>query len=280
LLTVFAHLQTEEEELLALSKQIERQANAGETDYALIDSYSAREEAFADAGDYRYKSDVRGILIGLGFPKNSYILLFNELSGGQKPRLPLGKLLLHATEVLILDEPTNHLDIDTLTWLENYLLNYAGAIVLVSHDRYFLDKLVTIVYDITFRKSFRYVGTYTQYLEQKAGNIERYQKQYEKQQEEIKRMEEFVDRNIARASTSKRAQSVRKQLEKIDRIETPLGYEAEAKFSFNIKRASGNDVLNVDHLTFLHDGQAEPLFTDVSFHLYKGERIALIGENG
>ncbi|HLR42432.1 MAG TPA: ABC-F family ATP-binding cassette domain-containing protein [Pseudogracilibacillus sp.] len=280
MLTIFAHLQKEEEELLQLSIEIEELATKGETDFELIHSYSRRQEAFEEEGGYRYKSDIKGVLIGLGFSEEMFSLKVNDLSGGQKTRLALAKLLLQAPEVLILDEPTNHLDIDTLTWLENYLLNYKGAIVLVSHDRYFLDKLVNIVYEITYKKSFRYVGTYTQYLEQKAGNIERYQKQYEKQQEEIKRMEEFVDRNIARASTSKRAQSVRKQLEKIDRLETPLGYEAEAKFSFNIKRASGNDVLNVDHLTFLHDGQAEPLFTDVSFHLYKGERIALIGENG
>lgn len=280
LLRVFEHLQVEEMELVRLAERIEELAARGDTDYGLIDSYSARQEAFADAGGYRYKSDVRGILIGLGFPEEMFSLSVNDLSGGQKTRLALGKLLLQAPEVLILDEPTNHLDIDTLTWLENYLLNYRGAIVLVSHDRYFLDKLVTVVYDITFKRAFKYHGTYTQFLEQKAANFERQQKMFDKQQAEIRAMEDFVQRNIARASTTKRAQSTRKRLEKLDRVDEPLGYEGEAKFSFTIAKSSGNDVVHVDNLTYAHEGADEPLFTGASFHIYKGERIALIGNNG
>src|SRR5690625_5109617 len=149
-----------------------------------------------------------------------------------------------------------------------------------SHDRYFLDKLVSTVYEITYRHIQKYTGTYTQFLHEKSQNYERDLKMYEKQQQEIKMMEDFIQRNIARASTTKRAQSRRKQLEKLDKIDRPLGDEASASFSFQINKSSGNDVLSVNQLSIKHEDSNIPLFSNVSFHMYKGERVALIGKNG
>lgn len=280
LLTVFDHFMEEEKMLVTLAAQIEEISNQGNYDEKLIHEYSNRQEKFEEAGGYRYKSDVRGILIGLGFTEEEFSLYVNELSGGQKTRLALGKLLLQKPSLLILDEPTNHLDISTLTWLENYLLNYEGALIIVSHDRYFLDKIVNIVYEVAHQQVFKYHGTYTQFLQTKEANYERDMKMYERQQKEIKEMEEFVQRNIARASTTKRAQSRRTQLEKMAKMDRPLGDASTASFSFDIAKTSGNDVLMVEGLAFTYPGEAAPIFQDVTFMINRGERIALIGENG
>src|SRR5699024_7970963 len=177
-------------------------------------------------------------------------------------------------------EPTNHLDIDTLSWLESYLANYPGALVIVSHDRYFLDKTVSIVYELSRCKGKKYYGDYTAFLEQKALDYERELKAYEKQQSEMKRMEDFIQRNIARASTTKRAQSRRKQLAKMDKLDKPAGDDASAAFTFDIARRSGNDVLKLDDISFRYEDKQENLFTHVSFHVNRGERIALVGPNG
>src|SRR5690625_203173 len=177
------------------------------------------------------------------------------LSGGQKTRLSLAKLLLEKKDLLILDEPTNHLDIDTLSWLESYLLNYRGALVIVSHDRYFLDKITTETYEMSYGRIHYFKGNYSDYLDQKAAQIEKQQKDYEKQQKEIAEMEDFIARNIARASTTRRAQSRRKQLEKMDRIEKPLGDERSAFFSFQPERQSGNVVLQSKNLAICYGPQ-------------------------
>ena len=280
MLSVFNHLIDEEKELTKIAEKIERVSSAGEDATSIIKEYSERQEKFERDGGYRYKSDVKGVLIGLGFTEDEFNLYVDDLSGGQKTRLALGKLLLQKPSVLILDEPTNHLDIPTLTWLENYLLNYDGAIVIVSHDRYFLDKLVTIVYEVAHHRVTKYFGTYTEFLQQKAANYERDMKQYEKQQQEMKEMEDFIQRNIARASTTKRAQSRRKQLEKIELIEKPLGDEASASFAFDVAKTSGNDVIHVNDFSYTYSGEDTPLFQNVSFTLHRGERVALIGENG
>ena len=280
LLTVFQHLIDEENELIALAEKIEAVSSRGDYDEKMINEYSRRQEAFESDGGYRFKSDIRGVLIGLGFPEEQFSLTINELSGGQKTRLALGKLLLKKPELLILDEPTNHLDIRTLTWLENYLLNYDGAIVIVSHDRYFLDKIVSTVYEVTYQQAFKYHGNYSQFLTMKAANYERDVKLYEKQQQEIKEAEDFIQRNIARASTTKRAQSRRTQLEKMVRLERPLGNESTASFSFEVNKTSGNDVLYVRDVQYTYENEAEPVFENVTFHIHRGERVALIGDNG
>src|SRR5699024_6557946 len=198
----------------------------------------------------------------------------------QKARLALGKLLLSKPDVLILDEPTNHLDMTTLTWLEQFLISYHGAVVIVSHDRYFLDKTVDIVYEIAHTRSKKYYGHYTKYLEQKAIEYQQELKAFDKQQKEIKKMEDFVQRNLDRASTTKRAQSRRKQLEKMERLDRPKGDASSAHFSFEINRPSGNDVLKVKNLSFRYPDEDEFVFSQLTFDLNRQDRIALIGPNG
>lgn len=189
----------------------------------LLDRYAVRSDWFKDHGGYEIETRIRSVLHGMGFGSFAPDTPIATLSGGQKTRLALAKLLLQAPDLLMLDEPTNHLDIATLTWLEDYLRGYAGALVVVSHDRYFLDRLVTTIVEIERRHSKRYTGNYSRYIELKAAEYESQMKQYEKQQDEIARMEAFIQRNLVRASTTKRAQSRRKALEKMDRMDRPMG---------------------------------------------------------
>ena len=200
------------------------------------------------------------------------------MSGGQKTRLALGKLLLKKPDILILDEPTNHLDIETLSWLEQYLQSYQGAVLIVSHDRYFLDKVVNQVYEISRNNMKKYYGNYSSYLEGKAEDYERDMKQFEKQQGEIEKLRDFVQRNITRASTTKRAQSRRKQLEKMDVLDRPQGDEKSANFSFQIERQSGNEVLHLQNLAIGYEG--ETVSNNINSRMTKGESIALVGPNG
>ncbi|SDR12833.1 ABC-F family ATP-binding cassette domain-containing protein [Virgibacillus salinus] len=276
---VFEHLLIKEQELRSLEKEMERAATLSDANYEqLLLDYDKKQQAFDDEGGYRYEADIKAVLTGLHFHDFDYNTPINELSGGQKTRLALGKLLLKKPALLILDEPTNHLDIETLAWLENYLANYPGAVTIVSHDRYFLDKTVSIVYEVSRHKTKKYHGSYSKFLEQKALDYEQELKEFEKQQNEIKKTEDFIQKNIVRASTTKRAQSRRKQLEKMDKLYKPKGDESSASFSFQINRRSGNDVLKIDDLSFQYD--ETPIFSNLKIHVNRGERIALVGPNG
>ncbi|WML29256.1 ABC-F family ATP-binding cassette domain-containing protein [Neobacillus sp. OS1-32] len=242
----------------------------------IIHEYDHLQVQFKELGGYQFEADIRSVLHGLNFHDHS--LMISSLSGGQKTRLALGKLLLTKPDILILDEPTNHLDIETLSWLEQYLQGYDGAILIVSHDRYFLDKVVTQVYELSRNRIQRFSGNYSAYLEQKAANFERDMKLYEKQQQEIAALQDFIQRNIARATTTKRAQSRRKRLEKMEVIDRPLGDEKSANFSFDIEKQSGNDVLAVNSLAVGYDG--EKVSENISFRVFRGDSIALVGPNG
>ncbi|MFS0779974.1 ABC-F family ATP-binding cassette domain-containing protein [Neobacillus sp. 3P2-tot-E-2] len=278
MLTVFESLRGMEKSLRQL--EVSMSDPAAMEDSARYDrilkEYDELQVRFKEQGGYQYEADIRSILHGLNFHNNS--LMISSLSGGQKTRLALGKLLLTKPDILILDEPTNHLDIDTLTWLEQYLQGYDGAILIVSHDRYFLDKVVTQVYEVSRRQIQKFIGNYSAYLDQKAANYERDLKLYEKQQQEVANLQDFIQRNLARASTTKQAQSRRKKLEKMDVLDRPLGDEKSATFSFEIDKQTGNDVLSVDSLAVGYDGQK--VSENISWHAYRGESIALVGPNG
>ncbi|MGM8365672.1 ABC-F family ATP-binding cassette domain-containing protein [Virgibacillus sp. W0181] len=281
MLDVFQDVIQQQEQLQKLQMQMESASAMDEDAYMkLLSVYDEKQQAFEQSGGYQYESDIKAVLTGLHFPESTYDTPIQALSGGQKTRLALGKLLLRNPDLLILDEPTNHLDIETLTWLEKFLASYQGAIVIVSHDRYFLDKTVSIVYEISRNQSTKYHGTYSKYLEKKAAAYERELKQYEKQQSQMKNMEDFIQRNIARASTTKRAQSKRKQLEKMDKVDKPLGEESSASFSFQVNRASGNDVLKINDFSYQYEGNDVPVFKNVSMNIERGESIALVGANG
>ncbi|WEG12508.1 ABC-F family ATP-binding cassette domain-containing protein [Pullulanibacillus sp. KACC 23026] len=245
----------------------------------LMKTYDQKQTYFQNRGGYTYQAEINSVLNGLGFGDFPEDTKVHMLSGGQKTRLSLGRLLLTKPDLLILDEPTNHLDIDTLTWLENYLQHYPGAILIVSHDRYFLDKIVGKVFEISNHSATKYHGNYSAYLNQKALDFERDMQAFEKQQKEVAKLEDFVQRNIARASTTKRAQSRRKQLEKITLLDRP-GQEKSAAFSFQIEKQSGNDVLMVQDLAIGYPDQPEPLSAGFSFQLHKTESVALVGPNG
>lgn len=281
MLEVFSDLLQQRKEIEALAIQMASTLDTNTPEYKkLLSSYDVKQHTFEINGGYQYESEIKTVLSGLQFFEEDYKTPINELSGGQKTRLALGKLLLSQPDLLILDEPTNHLDIETMTWLEKYLITYPGAIVIVSHDRYFLDQTVSIVYEISRNHITKYAGTYSYFLEQRAIKYEKEWKAYEKQQSEIKNIETFIQKNIVRASTTKRAQSRRKQLEKMEKINRPHRNEASAKFSFQINRQSGNEVLKVNDFSFRYEGEDEPVFNHVQFQIERGDRIALVGENG
>ncbi|PGY64095.1 ABC transporter ATP-binding protein [Bacillus cereus] len=280
MLTVFTHLQQMETKLRRLEQEMGKEENfSNEATYErLLADYDQLQLNYKDQGGYQYEADIRSILSGLGFPVETHQTTISTLSGGQKTRLALGKLLLTKPDLLILDEPTNHLDIETLTWLEQYLQGYPGAILIVSHDRYFLDKLVTQVYEISNNESRRFVGNYSKYLDLKSALYEQEMKRYEKQQDEIAKLEDFVQKNIARASTTKRAQSRRKQLDRMELLTRPLGDSKSASFHFDIEKQSGNDVLQVNDATIGYD--ENPIIEHVTMRLTRGDSVALVGPNG
>lgn len=256
------------------------QISPSDSNYAqLLKEYDHLQHEFAEKNGYGYENEIRSVLHGFQFDASFYDKAIATLSGGQKTRLALAKLLLQKPDILILDEPTNHLDIPTLSWLESYLQGYSGALLIVSHDRYFLDKVVNEVYEISRHKMRHYKGNYSRYLTMKAEQLTSEMKAYEKQQDQIAKLEDFVARNLVRASTTKRAQSRRKQLEKMDRLDRPQGDEKSAHFLFAIEKPSGNIVLQVEDGAIGYDAQhvlAEPIQLDIR----KTEAVALVGPNG
>ena len=278
--TTLSHLIDSEKELRSLESQMADPSIYEDTEaYARVAAtYDELQLAFNEAGGYRFESDIRSILHGMQFFPEDYDKPVQALSGGQKTRLALAKMLLSKPDLLILDEPTNHLDIQTLSFLENYLKNYNGAVLIVSHDRYFLDQVVNFVYEVSRHNVARYVGNYSSYLTQKAKNYELDRKKYEKQQEEKAKLEDFVSKNLARASTTKMAQSRRKVIEKTDWMDSPDGDEKSASFGFTIDRPSGNDVLRLEEIAVGYPNNT--VSSNISFSVYKQDRIALVGPNG
>ena len=261
---------------------MEAQMNAltGQELEALLDGYHRLSHEFELLGGYTYRSEVTGILKGLGFSESEFDRQMSELSGGQKTRVSLGKLLVTKPDVLLLDEPTNHLDMESIQWLEGFLMNYKGAVVIVSHDRYFLDRVVTKVVEIFQHQGYVYQGNYTEFAKKKAKIREDLLKQYYNQQREIKHQEEVIAKlkSFNREKSIKRAESREKMLDKIERLEKPTDENTDIHIVLEPDVTSGNDVLTVEHLRKAFG--THTLFDDLSFEIKRGERVALIGNNG
>lgn len=276
MLHVFDDLRATEQTLRSMELQMAELDGANFD--KLMNDYDRLSEEFRANGGFTYESDIKSILNGFKFDETMWNMTISELSGGQNTRLALAKMLLERPELLVLDEPTNHLDIETIAWLENYLVNYQGALIIVSHDRYFLDKVATLTLDLTPHSLDRYVGNYSKFMDLKAEKIATEEKNYEKQAKEIAKLEDFVQRNIVRASTTKRAQARRKQLEKIERLDKPISGQKSAHMTFHADKVSGNVVLTVANAAIGYDGEvlAQPINLDVK----KFDAIAIVGPNG
>ena len=276
MLYVFDDLRRTETQLRQM--ELEMGEKSGEDLDKLMADYDRLSENFRQAGGFTYEADIRAILNGFKFDESMWQMKIAELSGGQNTRLALAKMLLEKPNLLVLDEPTNHLDIETIAWLENYLVNYSGALIIVSHDRYFLDKVATITLDLTKHSLDRYVGNYSRFIELKEQKLVTEAKNYEKQQKEIAALEDFVNRNLVRASTTKRAQSRRKQLEKMERLDKPEADKKSANMTFQSEKISGNVVLTVENAAIGYDG--EILSEPINLDLRKMNSVAIVGPNG
>ena len=276
MLHVFDDLRRTETQLRQMELEMGEKSGV-ELDKLMAD-YDRLSENFRQAGGFTYEADIRAILNGFKFDETMWQMKIAELSGGQNTRLALAKMLLEKPNLLVLDEPTNHLDIETIAWLENYLVNYSGALIIVSHDRYFLDKVATITLDLTKHSLDRYVGNYSRFVEQKEQKLATEAKNYEKQQKKIAALEDFVNRNLVRASTTKRAQSRRKQLEKMERIDKPESGKKSANMTFQSEKTSGNVVLTVENAAIGYDG--EILSEPINLDLRKMNAVAIVGPNG
>lgn len=242
-----------------------------------MERYESLTNRFEQLEGYQYESKIKTVLHGLNFTESDFDKPINDFSGGQKTRLSLAQMLLNEPDLLLLDEPTNHLDLETTKWLEDYLKYFKGAIVIISHDRYFLDKIVTHIYDVALGDVKRYVGNYEQFIEQRDQYYEKRMQEYEKQQEEIQKLENFVEKNITRASTSGMAKSRRKTLEKMERIDKPMIDARSANIQFGFERNTGNDVM---HIRDLKIGYDSPITQPINIEVFKGDHIAVIGPNG
>lgn len=276
MLHVFDDLRRTEKQLRQM--ELEMGEKSGDDLDKLMSDYDRLSENFRQAGGFTYEADIRAILNGFKFDESMWQMKIAELSGGQNTRLALAKMLLEKPNLLVLDEPTNHLDIETIAWLENYLVNYSGALIIVSHDRYFLDKVATITLDLTKHSLDRYVGNYSRFVELKEQKLATEAKNYEKQQKEIAALEDFVNRNLVRASTTKRAQSRRKQLEKMERLDKPEAGKKAVNMTFQSEKSSGNVVLTVENAAIGYDG--EILSEPINLDLRKMNAVAIVGPNG
>ena len=278
LLTVFEPIMLMEQQLRDMEAQMSHKS--GDDLENLMTRYSELSHKMEEMDGYSYQSRLRGVIKGLGFSEEESSQTINELSGGQKTRVALGKILLKAPDVLLLDEPTNHLDIDSLRWLEDFLRSYKGAVVIISHDRYFLDKVVGKVIEIENKKAKEYFGNYSYYAEKKIIDREIEYHRYINQQKEIKHQEEVIKklREFNREKSIKRAESREKMLDKIERVDAPENLPDKMRLEIKPIKESGNDVLSVDNVSMAFDGV--PLFNNISFDIKKGEKTALIGPNG
>ena len=283
--TIYEELMTTKQYILDMEDKIrsleqEMKYVAGDKLESLMNSYTRLTHQFELENGYAYKSEIVGVLKGLGFEEEDYGKQIENLSGGQKTRVALGKLLISKPDILLLDEPTNHLDMESIAWLETYLLNYPGAVFIVSHDRYFLDKVVTKIVEIEAAQMRMYEGNYSAYALKKAQLRDAQYKAYLIQQREIKHQEAVITklRSFNREKSIKRAESRVKMLDKIQRIEKPIEIDNQMRISLEPRFISGNDVLTVEGLSKAFPGQT--LFTDINFEIKRGERVALIGNNG
>lgn len=276
--TVFAPLHKMETQIHDLEQQLADLDSSDSNYQQILSTYDNLQTAFKKQGGFEYESRMRGILHGFSFDEDSYDTPINSLSGGQKTKLALAKILLQAPGLLILDEPTNHLDMNVLSWLEDYLKSYQGALLIVSHDRYFLDRVVNDVYDLDNKTLTHYTGNYTQFVKHKQERLQAEWKHYDQQQKKIAKLEDFVNRNIVRASTTKRAQARRKQLEKMERLERPETDDKSIHFQFHSEKDSGNEVLDVEQAKVGYDEQI--LAGPLSFNVRKPQRVGIIGPNG
>lgn len=275
---VFTPLHKMEKQIHQLEDQLASLDPATKEFQLTTEKYSQLQAEFKKRGGFEYESRMRGILKGFGFGEADYQTAINSLSGGQKTKLALAKILLQSPDLLILDEPTNHLDMNVLAWLEDYLKSYQGALLVVSHDRYFLDRVVSDIYDLDNHTLRHYTGNYTQFMQHKQEWLTAEWKHYEQQQKKIAKLEDFVNRNIVRASTTKRAQARRKQLEKMERLDRPETDDRSIHFHFHSDKDSGNEVLDVDHAVVGYNDQK--LAGPLSFSVRKPQRVGIIGPNG